>query len=73
MINPVALLVCFSLMMFIALVKALCLVWCKKLDIPSKAKPIAFDAMPPNIAPMNLLFLLPEVGKIKPISFSKIL
>ena len=45
--------------MFTALVKALCLLWCKTLDILSNAKLITHDAKLPNIAPMHLLFLLP--------------
>ena len=41
-----------------ALCKALCLLWCRKLGIPSYAKPIMLEAMPSNteanIAPLPM-------------------
>ena len=56
-----------------ALCKALCLLWCRKLDIPSYAKPIMLEAIPPNteanIAPLLCLQLVGNLGSIFPMSF----
>ena len=46
----------FLSMTFTTLCRALCLLWCRKLEIPSYAKPFTLDAMSPNneanIAPL---------------------
>ena len=51
-----------------ALCKALCLLWCRKLDIPLYAKPIMLEAMPPimeaNIAPRLCLWSVGNLGSI---------
>ena len=64
-------------MTFTALFRTLCLLWCKKLEIPSYARPITLEAMPLNteskIAPLLGLLSVGKVGNIKPISFVKIL
>ena len=61
-----------------ALCKALCLLWCRKLDIPSYTKHITLEAMPPNmeanIAPLLLcLWSVRNLGSIFPISFVNVL
>ena len=60
-----------------AFFKALCLLWCKKLETPSYAKPIKLDAMPPNmkaiIVPLFCLLLTGNYGNIKSISLAKML
>ena len=58
---------CLSFICLIALLRALCLLRCKKLEIPSNANPIIFEAIVPSTADKNLFFLLGSlwVGKIK--------
>ena len=56
---------------FTAFCRALCHLWCKKLEIPLNAKPTTFVAMVPKIVVKNLFFLLVRVGSINPISFCK--
>ena len=56
-----------------ALCRALCLLWCRKLDIPLYAKPIMLEAIPPNteaiIAPLLCLWSVGNLGSIFPMSF----
>ena len=63
----------FLSIIFMALCKALHHLCGRKLEIPSYAKPIMLDAMPPNteanIAPLLGLLFIGRVGNIKPISF----
>ena len=64
-------------MTFTALFRALCLLWCKKLETPSYAKPIILEAMSSsteaNITLLLCLFSFGKVGSIRPISFVRIL
>ena len=59
-----------------ALCKALCLLWCKKLDIPLYPKPIMLEAIPPNteanIAPLLYLRSVGNSGSIFTMSFVKV-
>ena len=48
-----------------AFFKALCLLWFKKLEIPSYARPIKLDAMPPNMEAIIVpLFCLLSTGNL---------
>ena len=55
-----------------ALCKALCLLWYRKFDIPSYAKPIMLEAIPPNteanIAPLLCPWSVRNLGSIFPMS-----
>ena len=49
---------------FIAFCRALCLLWCRKLEMPSNAKPITLVATVPKIVVKNLVFLLLKLVNI---------
>ena len=63
----VMLYICFVSMAFTALWKALCLLWCRKLEIPSYAKPMKSEVSKVIIPCFSFLSIY--FGKIKSISF----